>query len=104
MISTKFLHIHIFAIVLFFFLFHAVSLKISHINLTHTILFTPSFCLCLLQLAVTMEQEHRTKILSNIDKLVKFTNYDVLVKACLDQQLLYKVMVDKIQVSFLFLH
>lgn len=46
-----------------------------------------------------MEQEHRTKILCNIDKLVKFTNYDILVRACLEQQLLFKVMVDKIQVN-----
>lgn len=46
-----------------------------------------------------MEQEHRTKILSNIDKLIRFTNYDFLVRACLSQNLLSQLIVDEIQVS-----
>lgn len=46
-----------------------------------------------------MEQEHRTKILNNIDELIRSTNYGVLVRACLSQNLLSQLMVDKIQVS-----
>lgn len=55
----------------------------------------------LFYILATMEQEHRAKILSNIDRLVNFTNYDALLRVCLEHQLLYKVMVEKIQVCYL---
>lgn len=45
-----------------------------------------------------MEQDHRNKILNNLDRLVQYTKYDVLVEACLEHQLLFRVMVDRIQV------
>lgn len=45
-----------------------------------------------------MEQEHRTKILSKIDRLVSYTKFDILVRACLHHQLLSEETVDNIQV------
>lgn len=45
-----------------------------------------------------MEQEHRTKILSKIDRLVNYTKFDILVRACLHHQLLSEETVDNIQV------
>lgn len=45
-----------------------------------------------------MEQEHRTKILSKIDRLVNYTKFDILVRACLYHKLLSEETVDNIQV------
>lgn len=46
-----------------------------------------------------MQEEHREKIRRNIDKLKLYTNYEVLMDACLKRELLFDVMRDSIEVS-----
>lgn len=49
-----------------------------------------------------MEDADRDKILRNIDKLIQFTKYDVLMKQCIDRGLLFDVMKETIEVIFLY--
>lgn len=44
-----------------------------------------------------MEQEHRDKILNNIDRLMKYTSYDNLMEACIKNHLLYAEMQENIE-------
>lgn len=44
-----------------------------------------------------MEQEHRDKILNNIDRLMRYTSYENLMEACLKYQLLYAEMQENIE-------
>lgn len=48
-----------------------------------------------------MEQEHRNRIRSNIEKLMEFTEYDELMEACLKHQLLFDSMRDQIEVRII---
>lgn len=44
-----------------------------------------------------MEQEHRDKILNNIDKLIQYTTYENLMDACINNRLLFAEMQESIE-------
>lgn len=50
-----------------------------------------------------MEQEHRSKIIDNLDRLIENTNYDELMNACLKNQLLIDVMREQIEVYIFYI-
>lgn len=47
-----------------------------------------------------MEREDRDKILQNIEKLIQYTNYDKLMRQCIDRRLIFDVMQEQIEVNF----
>lgn len=47
-----------------------------------------------------MEKEHRRIILDNISELIKLTNYDVLMRKCLDRKIMFPIMKSEIEVNF----
>lgn len=48
-----------------------------------------------------MEKEHRRIILDNICELIKLTNYDLLMKKCLERKIMFPIMKSEIEVKFL---
>lgn len=49
-----------------------------------------------------MEKEHRRIILDNISELIKLTNYDLLMRKCLDRKIMFPVMkseIEKLQIG-----
>lgn len=50
-----------------------------------------------------MDQEHRDKIINNIDKLIQYTSYEKLMDACINNQLLYASMQETIEAVIVFL-
>lgn len=46
-----------------------------------------------------MEQADRDKILQNIEKLIQYTDYDELMRHCIDQKLIFDVMREQIEVN-----
>lgn len=46
-----------------------------------------------------MEKEHRRIILDNISELIKLTNYDLLMKKCLDRKIMFPIMKSEIEVN-----
>lgn len=45
-----------------------------------------------------MEDNDRKKILDNINDLVKYTKYDILVKKCLEKKFFFPQMIEEIEV------
>lgn len=48
---------------------------------------------------IEMEKEHRRIILDNISELIKLTNYDILMRKCLDRKIMFPIMKSEIEVS-----
>lgn len=46
-----------------------------------------------------MEKEHRRVILDNIGELIKLTNYEILMKKCLDRKIMFPIMKSEIEVN-----
>lgn len=46
-----------------------------------------------------MEKEHRRIILDNISELIKLTNYDLLMRKCLDRKIMFPIMKSEIEVK-----
>lgn len=49
-----------------------------------------------------MDQEHRDKIINNIDKLIQYTSYEKLMDACINNQLLYASMQETIEAVIVY--
>lgn len=47
-----------------------------------------------------MEKEHRRIILDNISELIKLTNYEILMRKCLDRKIMFPIMKSEIEVNF----
>lgn len=45
-----------------------------------------------------MEPAHRNKIVQNIEKLIQHTDYDQLMRQCIEHKLLFDVMQEQIEV------
>lgn len=50
-----------------------------------------------------MEQADRDKILQNIEKLIQYTDYEELMRLCIERRLLYDVMREQIEVNVNYL-
>lgn len=46
-----------------------------------------------------MEQADRDKILQSIEKIIQYTEYDKLMRLCIDQKLIFDVMREQIEVN-----
>lgn len=46
-----------------------------------------------------MEQADRDKIIQNIEKIIQYTDYDELMRQCIDRKLIFDVMREQIEVS-----
>lgn len=50
-------------------------------------------------IVIEMEKEHRRIILDNISELIKLTNYEILMKKCLDRKIMFPIMKSEIEVN-----
>lgn len=48
-----------------------------------------------------MDQNDRDKILNNINRLIEVTDYDLLIDECLNRNILFPQMKEKIEVSII---
>lgn len=48
-----------------------------------------------------MDQNDRDKILNNINRLIEVTDYDLLIEECLNRNILFPQMKEKIEVSII---